>query len=268
MFRARVIAAVVLSGMTAMAGCHRSETLTPEAKAERGKAMLRQMSQTLAGVQAFSYASEMHQTTPGKPDPAPVTRQVTVRRPNGIAYTGDQTAAWYDGKSLTFVSHRHKAWARGPMPATLDEAIDFLMAEYALHIPTADLLYTSPYDALMGPDTQGGWVDVQTLDGASYEHLAYTTPKIDWEIWLSQDDRRLPRQLKLTYNTEPGPPTVRVVLSKFDTSPKVDDATFTAKVPDGYERIKVMRHATVEDTSAAAPAPAQAPAGQTTTPRQ
>lgn len=254
----RVIAAVLLSCTTAIAGCHRTETLTPEAKAERGKTMLRQMSQTLVGMQAFSYRAEHHRSRPGASAPEVVTREVTVRRPNGMALVSDQGGAWYDGRSLTFVSNRNKAWARGPMPPTLDEALDFLSAEYAVPLPTGDLLYSSPYDALMTDDTTGGWVDVQNIGAAPCDHLAYSQAVVDWEIWLTQDERKLPCQFQITYKTEPGAPATRVTFSNFNVAPQIGDDTFTAKVPDGYQRIRLMRHATVEDTSVNAPAPADA----------
>jgi hypothetical protein len=267
MRRTHVIAAALLWLTTTAGGCHRAETMTPEAKAARGDTMLRQMSETLAGTQTFTYTAQQHRTRPGTSTAEVVTRHVSVRRPNGIAVVGDQNSAWYDGKSLTVVSAPHKAWARGPMPPTLDEAIDFLLAEYALQIPSADLLYSSPYDALMTADTKGGWVDVQNVGETACEHLAYTAPSADWELWLSQDARRLPRQLTITYKNEPGAPSMRVVFSNFNMSPRVGDDTFTATIPDGYERIRLMRHATVQDTGAATAEPAAASGDQPAAPR-
>jgi hypothetical protein len=197
-----------------------------------------------------------------------------VRRPNALTFTskGDErdSSAWYDGKFLTIVSHREKVWAKGPMPDTLDAAIDYLSAEYAIQMPTADLLYSSPYDALMTADTTGGWVDVQKVGDRSAEHLSYQQPVVDWEIWLTQDDRRLPIQFQITYKTEPGKPVVRVVYHNLNTSPQVSDETFTAKIPDGYQRIKIMRHASVVDEkveAAATPAATSGPPKPPTKPR-
>jgi hypothetical protein len=141
--------------------------------------------------------------------------------------------------------NRDKSWARGPMPPTLDEALDFLSSEYAIQMPTADLLYSSPYDAVMTPDTTGGWVDVQQIGDRRCDHLAYQTKGVDWEIWLSE--ARLPCQVRIIYKNEPGRPTTTVTYSDLDQSPRVTDETFAAKIPDGYERIKMMRHATVDD---------------------
>src|SRR5262249_6649665 len=150
---------------------------------------------------------------------------------------GGENAAWYDGKYLTLVSKKDKVWARGPMPPTLDEALDYLSAEYAMQVPTADLLYSNPYDALMTKDTTGGWVDVQKVGDLNCDHLAYKAEDADWEIWLGPE-KRLPCQVKITYKKNPGAPSTTVTFHKIETPPVSDD-TFAAKIPDDYNRIKI-----------------------------
>jgi hypothetical protein len=162
------------------------------------------------------------------------------------------------------VSHGDKVWARGPMPPTLDEALDFLSNEYDVQMPTADLLYSSPYDAFMTKDTTGGWVDTQKIGDRSCEHLAYRQSVVDWEIWLTTD-RSLPCQLKVTYKQIPGTPSTLVTYHAIE-NPQVTNDTFVPKVPDGYQRIKILRHATVIDPKLDEPAPtsgdAPAPGGK------
>ena len=250
-------------------GCNRAEEkLTPEAAAAKGDTLLREMSKNLSAVPAFSYTSNETREAAGSGGAKTTkqrTREVIIRRPNMAVFKGSgeagDTAGWYDGKQLTLVSSKDKVWARGPMPPTLDEALDFLAVEYAAALPSADLLYSSPYDALMTKDTVGGWVDVQKVGDRNCDHLAYRQAVVDWELWLSENGRG-PCQFKITYKSEPGQPTTMVTYSNFNTSPQVSDDTFTPKVPEGYTRIKILRHATVEDPNAgtASSAPAADPA--------
>lgn len=235
------------------ASCTRApETLTPEAARAKGDALLREMSKNLGGLQTFAYTADevREDVTGGSRVEKRASRRVVMRRPNALTFTGKGDAvdlvAWYDGKHVTLVSNTDKVWARGPMPPTLDEALDFLSAEYAIQMPTADLLYSSPYDAVMTPDTTGGWVDVQTIDSRQCDHLAYQQPVVDWEIWLNQAGR-LPCRVKIVYKNEPGQPSVTVTYSALDLSPPVTDDTFVATIPEGYNRIRIMRHATKED---------------------
>jgi hypothetical protein len=248
------------------AGCKRNEPLSADAARAKGDELLRQMSQTVAAAQTFSYtAAETRERAAqgGTKTQEQSTRHVVVRRPNAIMFSDkgeDRDAAvYYDGKHVTLVSNRHKVWARGPMPPTLDEAMDFVSAEYAIQIPTADLLYSSPYDAMMTKETTGGWVDVQQVGERTCDHLAYKQEVVDWEIWLNE--KRLPCQVRITYKNQPGQPVTTVVYSDFNPSAQVSDETFVATIPDGYQRIKIMRHATVEDPKVeAVPAGATAPA--------
>ncbi len=114
----------------------------------------------------------------------------------------------------------------------------------------------------------GGWVDVQKIGDVMCDHLAYKQQIVDWEIWLGPT-RRLPCQLKIIYKNEPDQPSTTITFRDGDMSPQVSDETFTAKIPDGYQRIKILRHATVEDTTVegAPSAPSDNEVGTTGQPR-
>lgn len=245
--------------VTAGAACNRTQqTLTPEEARAKGDALLKEMSRNLSAMQTFAYTADERRQNAGAKAERKATRQVIVRRPNNLVFTGKgdrgETAGWYDGKQITLVSHRDKVWARGPMPPTLDEALDYLSAEYDVPMPTADLLYSSPYDAFMTKDTTGGWVDTQTIGDRTCEHLAYQQPVVDWEIWLTTD-RALPCQLKVTYKENPGQPSTTVTYRGMQT-PQITDETFKPNIPGDYQRIKILRHATVIDPKLDEPAPA------------
>jgi hypothetical protein len=249
---------LALSVVAVTTACSRQQTLSPEAASAKGDALLKEMSKNVSSLQTFAYTVDERRQKPGAKGERTVTRHVTVRRPNKVAFTGKgdagDTAGWYDGKQLTLVSHRDKVWARGPMPPTLDEALDFLSNEYDVQMAAADLLYSSPYDAFMTKDTVGGWVDTQKIGDRDCEHLAYRQPVVDWELWLSSD-RKLPCQLKVTYKQVPGSPSTLVTYRGGVETNQVTDDTFVPKVPDGYQRIKILRHATVIDPKLDEPAP-------------
>src|SRR5262245_32015912 len=99
-------------GAVAMAlaiGCS-ARPLTPEQARTKGDAMLKQMSQTVAGTKAFSYRTEQAiDKIRGNNERVTeqFTRTTTVRRPDRMAFTDkgqDHDAlAWYDGKYVTAV---------------------------------------------------------------------------------------------------------------------------------------------------------------------
>ena len=254
MFIPRQALGFLVTGVMVVAGgCTRApEPLTPEAASAKGDAILREMSKSLGALQTFTYTADERREVVkgGKKEEKHASRKVTIRRPNGFAFTagGDErdAAGWYDGKTLTLVSNRSKVWARGPMPGTLDEALDYISAEYAIQLPSADLLYSNPYDAFMTSDTTGGWVDTQKIGDRTCDHVAYKQAAVDWELWVNESSH-LPCQVKIIYKNAPLTPTTTITYSDFDPKPQVTDATFVAQVPEGFQRIKIMRHATVND---------------------
>lgn len=261
----RITTLLLLSAIAVAGGCRRQETLTAEAASDKGDALIRQMSRTLAGAQQFTYNSaETRQRvrSNGEKVEDVTHRRVSIRRPNKVALVAKDEnhdgAAWYDGAYLTVVSNKQKAWARGPMPPTLDEAMDFLAAEYSIPVPTADLLYSSPYDALLTKDTTGGWVGEEKIGDKTCDHLSYKQADVNWELWLAQDEGKLPCQIRLVYNKQPGTPYTKVVFSDWNTAAQIADDTFTPKVPNDYERLKIMRNLT--NRTATTPTPAAAPA--------
>ena len=149
---------------------------------------------------------------------------------------------------MTLVSNTQKIWARGPMPPSLDEALDFLSAEYAVQMPTADLLYSSPYDAMMTPESER-WLGRRPASAACRRnHLAYQQGPWTGICSVSQRCLPCPNQGRLQAR-RPGKPTVTVTYRNVDLSPQVSDETFVARFPKDTSSVEIMRHATVEAPS-------------------
>jgi hypothetical protein len=261
---------IVLAAAALALACRAPEPRTPEEKKAKGDQILRQMSDLVSAgkVKIFSFtAEEVSEKVEagGKKALVKVVRHVTVRRPDGFTFTtegGHGAKFWYDGKKATIVAEDKKVWARGPVPDDLDKMLDYSAAVYDMQLPWADLLYSSPYDALVDADTTGGWVGEETIEGKECDRLSYQNPVVDWEIWVTREHR--PKQLHITYKQDPGQPVTRVLFKDLNVSPSVTEETFTAKVPDGYTRIRLARRdsdlAPVEDDAAeASPAASKAP---------
>ena len=213
MFIRRRALGFFIAGVIVLTGCKRApEPLTPEAASAKGDALLREMSKSLSALQTFAYTADERREVVkgGKKEEQHTSRKVTIRRPNALTFatTGNERdgAGWYDGKHLTLVSNHAKVWARGPMPGTLDEALDYISSEYAIEMPSADLLYSNPYDAFMTKETTGGWVDMQKIGDRSCDHVAYRQAAVDWELWVNEGTR-LPCQGKIVYKNAPLQPS-------------------------------------------------------------
>ena len=263
----RHLAAILLAGAMA-AGCGRDPS-TPEAKRAKADELIKAMSATLAAAQSLT-VDTVEVRTGGSRPAEQMTRHIAVQRPAAAYFktTGDarENEAFYDGERLTFVWHKDKAWARGPMPGTLDEALDFMATEYAVNMAAADLFYSSPYESFITTASTGGWAGRETIDGAACHHLAFQGPVVDWELWLAETPQALPCRLKVVYKQQADAPTSQLTFKGWNLAPTLAADAFAAKVDSGYERLYMVRAPTaepvVEPAADMQPAPSAGPTKQ------
>jgi hypothetical protein len=256
----RMAVAAALTAVVVAAGCSREPT-TPEAKRERGDEIVRGMSEHLARASTFRVQTTdaRERTRGGQPVTIHTTRHISVRRPDRIAMTvtGDiELKAWYDGQKLTFVSDRDKVWARVKAEPTIDATLDRLAERLALPVPAADFLYSSPYEALIGPDSTGGYVGRETVNGVECFRVAYKNPAAEWDLWVPAAGDPLPRRFRFVDLTLTPHKTVEIVFDRWELGAVTPDSVFAPAVPAGFERIPLAVQAEStpgEPTSPAVP---------------
>ena len=239
-----VIALLACGVALAVAGCSREPT-TPEARRQRGDEIVRRMSDHIAGARTFTV--ETTDTRPrmrsGTEVTQQTTRQFTVRRPDRLVLrvSGDlDLRGWYDGQKLTFVSDPEKVWARTDGAPTIDDTLDRLAERLAMPMPMADFFYSSPFDALIGTASTGGYVARETIDGVPCVHVAYQHPAVDWDLWVAESGDPLPKKFRITDKRSGRPTTSEVVFTSWTFGVDVTDATFAPQVPADYERIQLV----------------------------
>jgi len=170
------------------------------------------------------------------------SRDMTIRRPDGLHATfkgdGIQAEIWYDGKTLSVQGDNRRMWAQAKVPPSLGEMLDFVNDRIAIRMPLADLFYEDPYAAYVGPKTTGRYVGPEEIAGVRAHHLSFQDEAVDFDIWLQDGDRPLPRKLELVYKLDDGAPKYSVVFDSFDIAPQVTADLFTFKPAEGYTRIR------------------------------
>ena len=252
------VAAALLVGCTA-----------PVDPLERGRSELQRMSDALATATSFTFTTEEEHVRPGRgPEPVrrEVSRQVAIRRPDGVWFSaaGDREGqVWYDGATVTLVSNKEKVWARVPVPGTIDEALDEIAVRYAVPMPMADVLYSSPYEALWAEGTAGGWVGVEEVGGQTCHHLSFQHEVVDWELWVAEGEPALPCRISIVYKQEPGETRSTITFADWKLGEELADSRFAAEIPEDYERIGVVERLTPEELAELeAQGEAQEPVGE------
>ena len=140
---------------------------------------------------------------------------------------------YYDGKHFTLVAPTLGYYATVDAPPTMREFLDALYERTGVELPLADLFRWADEDhvddiALL---TSAFSVGTATLDGAATDHWAYRSDDYDFEIWMEQGDRPLPRKVVIIDRTDPTLPAFTARLT-WQTNPTLDPAAFTY-VPTG-----------------------------------
>jgi hypothetical protein len=167
--------------------------------------------------------------------------KVAVRRPDGVAATvvGDREdlAFLYDGKNVTLYNRGSGAYGSTPAPSTIDETFDMLAEKFAMTLPMSDLLFSNPYQALIGRVRTGRYLGTGYVFETKCHHLAFRQEVVDWELWIEDGHTPLPRKLVITYKEMPGHPQYTAYLSNWNLSADVPDSRFTFAPPQGAKKV-------------------------------
>jgi len=214
--------------------------LEPEALAR-----LKAMSELLRGAARFTFRAVTDRETPSVNgqmlDFVSVSR-VSVERPNRIHVdaAGDRFAAslWYDGKTVTIASNRTPFYGQTDAPPTIDAAVMMLMDRLDTPLPVAGFLLADPYAKMTEGLKTAFDAGTAQLDGATCRHFAFSEDDADWQLWIEDGPKPLPRRLSVTYKKVPGSPRVLVLLSDWNLSPAIPAGEFAFVPPPGATRVE------------------------------
>ena len=215
-----------------------------EARADR---VLRAMSDYLKSADQFTFQADVAYDSvvvSGQKIQYGATGKISVRRPDHlrVEHHGDEQdlRVVFNGKMFTLHDVRAGLYAQKEMTADIDTAVDRMFERFGFSVPTADLVYADPYATLTASVDSGFVVGLHAVQGVRCHHLAFSQESIDWQIWIEDGPRPLPRKLLITHKDEPGSPQYAVELSRWDLSPHISDAYFEFDPPADAGRIEFL----------------------------
>jgi hypothetical protein len=206
------------------------------------RAVLDRMTRYLRGLQTFSIetqASRDEVVALGYKLQNNERSVIVVQRPNKLRadISGDirNRTIVYDGTQLTMYSPDDAAFARTDAPETLADLIGVLL-DIGVEMPLIDVLYQATAGTLTG-DVRGGiLVGESMIDGVATDHLAFRQANVDWQLWVEQGARPLPRKILITTRYEVGDPQYQAILH-WDLKPRIHRSTFEFAPPKGVTEI-------------------------------
>jgi hypothetical protein len=168
------------------------------------------------------------------------TVELMVRRPDRLRMDirGDRRDEhlYYDGKTFTIYGERVGYYASFQAPPTLAELKDVTEKRYGIDMPLADLFYWGTEHDGTGDITAATKVGASTVNGTACDHYAFRQKDVDWELWIVQGQRPLPRKLVITTTTEKTRPQSSEVLD-WELSPQLGDDLFKFAPPPEAHKI-------------------------------
>lgn len=179
---------------------------------------------------------------------------VHVQRPDRLRVdrTGELARGhlYYDGQQLTLYGEASNAYATSPMPNTLDATLDVAAERLGLDTPGADLLLSNPYAELSEDVVCGNYLGRSMLNGVPVHHLAFRNRDgVDWELWVEDGDRPLPRRYVITTRDLPGSPQYSATMSGWDLSPRFTADEFRFSPPADAMRVSFLATSSQEGQS-------------------
>ena len=237
-----VLLIAILGSATASYG----QTPDVEPKADQ---TLRKMSDYLAQLQQFKIQTENMLEivlTSGQKIQYYNQLEIAIKRPNKLRVGREgevyDQEFFYDGKTLTQYSKDANYYASIEVPPTLDGALTFAMETLNIEAPGGDLIYSNSYNILMGDVISGFYVGMSIVDGVNCHHLAYRNNDVDWQIWIEDGDKPLPKKFVITTKWLTGAPQYTVSVKSWDLSPKLKDDMFTFVPPKDAKKIEFVRY--------------------------
>lgn len=170
---------------------------------------------------------------------------IVVQRPNKIRATRTEGITHqlfvYDGAKLWMHEAGGDFFATVDVPENIDDFLHFARDRLDLVPPAGDMVFSNAFELLTAGMTSGFVVGEAEIGGVRCYHLAFTTPVVDWQIWIAEGDKPLPYKYVLTTRDDPAQPQFVTMVSKWNTEPKIATGTFEFDPSAGAMEIDFIR---------------------------
>jgi hypothetical protein len=214
---------------------------------EKVDSLLRKMSDHLAKAETFAFEAEIlfdEVLDSGVLIQRAGNLKLLAQRPNGLrAFFKSDTeerTMWYDGKTMNVVDMDDMVHARVEVPDKIGPALDHLMDHYGVSIPLSDFLFENPYEALTAGVERAHYVGMSQVNGVSCHHLVFAQEAIDWQLWIEDGARPLPRKLVLVYKNDIGAPHYMATLTGVKLKEPVPPDVFKVVIPEGVTTMELL----------------------------
>jgi len=170
--------------------------------------------------------------------------RTTVQRPNRLhsERVGDvmKQSFYYDGQTVTLANPDDGYYATVAAPPTIDGMLDFAREELDVVAPAGDLITMDAYGRLMSDARSGFVVGKSYVGGVRCDHLAFRGYGVDWQVWIEDGDKPVPRKYVITTVDMEQAPQAEILVTRWTSSPEIGAKQFEYSPPAGARQIEFV----------------------------
>ena len=174
-----------------------------------------------------------------------IAGSVIVSRPNKLRIERHSNLGhqifYYDGETLTQYNPADKVYATEPAPGTIEEMFQFVYDSFGIGTPISDLVHYDVFPLLMEDVNFAVVIGKQFIGGVQCDHLLFSRPGVDFQIWVADSGPPLPLKYVVTDTSTPELLSVTAFMSNWNVAPAVSDTLFTFVPPQGTKAITFIK---------------------------
>lgn len=182
------------------------------------------------------------------------TSDLTVQRPDHFHFTNKIDEAhvdqqyFYDGKNFTVYGNTLKLYAVMDAPPTIAGLLDVAYEKHGISMPFADLFIWGTDKADFNAIKSAIYIGPTKVNNIPCDHYAFRNEDVDWQLWIEQGAKPLPRKLVITTAMEEGQPQA-ISIMDWNLSPKISKRLFTFTPPKDAHKIEFAKYDAATETS-------------------
>jgi hypothetical protein len=143
---------------------------------------------------------------------------------------------YYDGQVLTLSAPNAKLYTQFGVTGGISDVLGRAYEDWGIEFPLQDLFRWGDSSSTAVIPSEGFKVGAAQIGEYKTDHFAFRQPGVDFQIWIEQGDKPLPRKLVIT-NTEDEAQPQFVAYFMWDLKPKIAPGTFAFKPGKDDKRI-------------------------------
>jgi hypothetical protein len=109
-----------------------------------------------------------------------------------------QQVLYYDGTTLALHNPTDKVYAIERTLGTIEQMFKFAQDSLGLFIPLSDLIWRDVFPLMIQGVTVAKVIGKEDIGGITCDHLLFSRPGVDFQIWIPESGQPLPRKYVVT----------------------------------------------------------------------